>query len=250
MHGRTLCNKTTMYEPGDFETILADLSRQVFGIEESRVYVVHKEPMSDAIRHFSASVHIYGESPSLECTYHLSGRAATNEAQARQLAARQAIVQLRHFSPWMNSRPFCYYPSREGYGSQTQVASEDFELDPALVLIVHYLKVREALIDQITSEFVMNRTPTARRTTASHEAATASSNQPILVGRPIGSLSAPTSKKPKLGDLQEEVEGLWAQLKSAEAALLAARQGEAEAKVELASLQQQVQEATDAVQAA
>ena len=60
----------------------------------------------------------------------------------------------------------------------------------------------------------------------------------------------PSSKKPKLGELQEEVEGLQAQLDSPEAALQAARHGEAEAKSELASLQQQVKEATDAVQAA
>ena len=41
-----------------------------------------------------------------------------------------------------------------------------------------------------------------------------------------------------------------AQLESAEAALQASNQGEAEAKAELASLQRHVQEAVDAIQAA
>ncbi|KAE8819030.1 40S ribosomal protein S5-1 [Hordeum vulgare] len=45
------------------------------------------------------------------------------------------------------------------------------------------------------------------------------------------------TKNLKLGELQEEAEGLWAHLESAEAALHAARQGVAEAKAELASLQ-------------
>ncbi|KAE8820938.1 hypothetical protein D1007_00966 [Hordeum vulgare] len=126
-------NETTMSELGDFVLILVDLRRQVFGIEGPPVYVVHEEPTSDAICYFWASVHIYGGNPSLECPHHFTGRADTSEAQARQLATREAIVQLRRQSPWMNSRSFCYYPSREGYGSLTRVASEDLEADPALV---------------------------------------------------------------------------------------------------------------------
>ncbi|KAE8767145.1 hypothetical protein D1007_61530 [Hordeum vulgare] len=177
-----------MSEPGDFVVILADLSRQVFGIEEPPVYIVHEEPTSDAIRYFWASVHIYGGNPSSEYPHHFTGRAATNEAQAHQLAAREAIVQLRHLSPWMNSRPFSYYPSREGYGSLTRVASEDQDIDPALVQVVRYLRAQEALIDQITFDLVMNRTPTARWTLASYEAATASINQHVFVRRPIGPL--------------------------------------------------------------
>ncbi|KAE8785699.1 60S ribosomal protein L27-3 [Hordeum vulgare] len=61
------------------------------------------------------------------------------------------------------------------------------------------------------------------------------------------SRQAPAAKKLKLSELREEVEGLLAQLESAEAALEATLLGEEEAKVELASLQMQVQEAADAV---
>ncbi|KAE8774765.1 hypothetical protein D1007_52789 [Hordeum vulgare] len=174
-------NETPMSDPGDFIVILADVSRQVFGIEEPPVYVVHEEPTSDAIRYFWASVHIYGGNRTLECPNHFIGRASNNEAQARQLASPEAIVQLRHLSPWMNSRPFCYYPSREGYGSLTRVASEDLRAAPAMVHVVRYLKAHEALLDQITSDLVMSRMPTALRSPASHEAATASSNQHIFL---------------------------------------------------------------------
>ncbi|KAE8773773.1 40S ribosomal protein S5-1 [Hordeum vulgare] len=176
MHGSIPCNETPMSKPGDFVVILADLSRRVFGIEEPPVYVVHEQPTSDAIRYFWASVHIYGGNHLLECPHHFTGRATTNETQAHQLAAREAIVQVRHLSPWMNSRPFCYYPSRESYGSLTRVASEDQESDPAPVQVVRYLRAQEALIHQITSDLVMSRTPTARRTPTSYEAAIASNN--------------------------------------------------------------------------
>ncbi|KAE8811749.1 hypothetical protein D1007_11549 [Hordeum vulgare] len=54
--------------------------------------------------------------------------------------------------------------------------------------------------------------------------------------------------KSKLGELQEEVEELRARLQSAQVALRAAWQGKAEAKAELASLEQQVREAADVVQ--
>lgn len=52
MHGRILCNETIVFEPRDFVVILANLSHQVFGIEEPPVYVVHEEPASAVIRYF------------------------------------------------------------------------------------------------------------------------------------------------------------------------------------------------------
>lgn len=87
MSDRAIRNEITISERGDFVAIPADLSRHVFGMEEPPVYVVHEENASEVIRHFMVSVHIYGESPSLQCPYHFPGRAATNKAQARQLAA-------------------------------------------------------------------------------------------------------------------------------------------------------------------
>lgn len=61
---------------------------------------MHEEPVSDAIRHFWATVHIYGGGSSLECPYHFTGRATVSETQARHLGAREAIVQLQHLLPW------------------------------------------------------------------------------------------------------------------------------------------------------
>uniref|UniRef100_A0A8I6X1L1 Uncharacterized protein n=1 Tax=Hordeum vulgare subsp. vulgare TaxID=112509 RepID=A0A8I6X1L1_HORVV len=197
MPGRIPCNETPVSEPGDFVVILADLSRQVFGIEEPPVYVVHEEPTSEAIRYFWASVHTYGGNPSLECPHHFTGRAATNEAQARQLAAREAIVQMRHPSPCMNSRLFFYYPSREDYGSLTRVANGDLEGDPTLVQVVRYLRAQEALVDLITSNLIMSRMPTARRTPTSYEATAASNNQHVFFGRHVGPLRfAPPAMTP------------------------------------------------------
>lgn len=40
----------------------------------------------------------------------------------------------------VNSYLFLYYPSREGYGSPSQVASGDLDTDPALVQVVRYLR--------------------------------------------------------------------------------------------------------------
>lgn len=93
----------------------------------------------------------------------------------------------------MNNRSVCYYPSHDGYGSPTHVANEDLETHPALVQVVRYLRAHEALIKHITSDFVVSCTPTTRWTPASHEAATASSNHPVLARRPILSVrSAPS----------------------------------------------------------
>lgn len=88
----------------------------------------------------------------------------------------------------MDSQPFGYYPCCEGYGSLTRVASEYLEEDPTLVEIVRYLRAQEAVINQIASDLVMSRTPTARQNPGDHEVATASNNEHILVGRPIRSL--------------------------------------------------------------
>ena len=60
----------------------------------------------------------------------------------------------------------------------------------------------------------------------------------------------PAAKKRRLGEIQEETDALRAQLVTAEAAFQAALRGEAEARAELASLQAQVKEAANAVQAA
>src|SRR3989337_3764994 len=136
MPGPIVHNETTAAELEGFVAILANLTRRALGIKEPPEYVMYQEHASDAIHHFWATVHIYGGA---ERPYRFTGRTTSDETQAIQLAAREAVIHLRHLSPRVNIRPFYYYPSREGYGSPTQVANGDHESDPALVHLVRYL---------------------------------------------------------------------------------------------------------------
>ena len=139
--------ETTASELGDFVAILANLTRRAFSINEPPEYVVYQEHTSNSIHHFWATVHIYGRGTTLERSYRFTGRTTSDEPQAIQLADREGLVNLRHLSLRVNTCPFFYYPSREGYGSPTQIANEDHESDPALVHLVCYLRAQEALFN-------------------------------------------------------------------------------------------------------
>jgi hypothetical protein len=147
MPGHVIHNETTATELGDFVAILTNLIRRAFCIDKPPKYVVYREHASDTIHHFWATVHIYRRGSTAERPYRFTGRMAPDESQAIQLAAREAVVQLRHRSPRVNCRSFYYYPSREGYGNPTQVTNGDQESDPALVHLVHYLRAQEILFD-------------------------------------------------------------------------------------------------------
>jgi hypothetical protein len=185
MPGPIVHNETTASELGDFVAILSNLTRRAFGIEEPPEYVVYQEHTSDAIHHFWATVHIYGRGTASERPYRFTGRTTSDETQAIQLAAREAVVHLRHRSPRVNIRPFYYYPSREGYGSPTQVANGDHESDPALVHLVRYLRAQEALFDQVTLDLIATRRTLALLTPVRSEAAPAVDTPIVLFGRPV-----------------------------------------------------------------
>ena len=85
----------------------------------------------------------------------------------------------------MNIRPFYYYPSREGYGSPTQVANGDHETDPALVHLVRYLRAQEALFDQVTLDLIATRRTLALLAPVRSEAALAIDTPIVLLGRPV-----------------------------------------------------------------
>ena len=108
---------------------------------------MYQGSMSGESRQFWATVHIYGRGLSPERPYRFTGRTTSFEPQAIQLAAREAIVQLRQLSPRVNCRSFYYYPRREGYGRPPQVANGDHETDPALLHLVRYVSALEALFD-------------------------------------------------------------------------------------------------------
>ena len=185
MPGPIVRNETTASELGDFIAILANLTRRAFGIDKPLEYVVYQEHTSDAIHHFWATVHIYGRGTTSERPYRFTGRTTSDEPQAIQLAAREGIVHLRHLSPRVNTRPFFYYPSREGYGSPTQVANVDHESDPALVHLVRYLRAQEALFDQVTNDLIATRRTLALLTPVRSEAATDTDTPIMLLGRPV-----------------------------------------------------------------
>ncbi|KAE8820738.1 hypothetical protein D1007_01499 [Hordeum vulgare] len=147
MPGPIIHNETTTTVQGGFVAILASLIRRAFAMEEPPEYVVYQERKSGDIRHFWATVHIYGRSITQEHPHRFTGRSTSYEPEVIQLAAREAIVQLRHHSPKVNCRSFYYYPSREGYGRPIQVASGDQETDPALLHLVRYVRAQEALYD-------------------------------------------------------------------------------------------------------
>ena len=185
MPGPLVRNETTAVELEGFVAILANLTRRAFGIDEPPEYVVYQEHTSNSIHHFWATAHIYGRGITSERPYRFTGRTTSDEPQAIQLAAREAIVHLRHLSPRVNCRSFYYYPSREGYGSPTQVANGDHESDPALVHLVRYLRAQEALFDQVTLDLIETRRKLALLTPARSESAPATDAPILLLGRPV-----------------------------------------------------------------
>ena len=138
-------------------TILENLTRRAYALEEPQEYVVYQGPMYGESRQYWATVHIYGRGLSPERPYRFTGRTTSFEPQAIQLAAREAIVQLRHLSPRVNCRSFYYYPSRDGYGRPPQVANGDHEIDPALLHLVRYVSALEQLFDQVTLDLIAAR---------------------------------------------------------------------------------------------
>ena len=192
MPGPVVHNETTATNLGGFVTILANLTRRAYALEEPPEYVVYQGPMSGEDRQFWATVHIYGRGLSPERPYRFTGRTTSFEPQAIQLAAREAIVQLRHLSPRVNCRSFYYYPSRDGYGRPPQVANGDHETDPALLHLVRYVSALEQLFDQVTLDLIAARGELVRRAPARREAEPDTDNPVVLFGHPIDPLrSAP-----------------------------------------------------------
>ena len=60
MHGPVVHNETTANNLGGFVTVLANLTRRAFALEEPLEYVVYQGPMSGESRQFWATVHVYG----------------------------------------------------------------------------------------------------------------------------------------------------------------------------------------------
>ncbi|KAE8809433.1 hypothetical protein D1007_13952 [Hordeum vulgare] len=152
-------------------------------MEEPPEYVVYQKRTSGDICHFWATIHIYGRSITQERPHRFTGRTTSYEPEAIQLAAREAIVQLRHMSPGVNCRSFYYYPSQEGYGRSIQVTSTDHETDPALLHLVRYVRAHEALYDQVTLDLIAARAELTRL--RRREAEPEASNPVVLFGRPI-----------------------------------------------------------------
>ena len=137
-------------------------------------------------------MHVYGRRLSPERPYRFTGRTTSFEPQAIQLAAREAIVHLRHLSPRVNYCSFHYYPRREGYGRPPQVANGDHETDPALLHLVRYVSAVEELFDQITLDLIAARGELIRRAPARGEDEPDADNPVVLFGQPIETLrSAP-----------------------------------------------------------
>ncbi|KAE8821840.1 hypothetical protein D1007_00027 [Hordeum vulgare] len=153
-------------------------------MEEPPEYVVYRKHTNDAICHFWATVHIYGRSVTQERPHRFTGRTTFYEPEAIQLAAREAIVQLRHLSPGVNCHSFYYYPSREGYGRMIQVASGDHETNPALLHLVRYLRAQEALYAQVTLDLLAAREELARLDPRRREVEPNAINLVVLFGRP------------------------------------------------------------------
>ena len=140
-------NETTSTNLGGVVTVLANLTHRAFALEEPPEYVVYQGSMSGESHQFWATVHIYGRGLSPERPYRFTGRTTSFEPQAIQLAAREAVVQLRHLSPRVNCRLFYYYPNRDGYGRPPQVPNGVHETDPALLHLVCYVSALEELFD-------------------------------------------------------------------------------------------------------
>ncbi|KAE8784905.1 hypothetical protein D1007_41436 [Hordeum vulgare] len=190
MPGPIVHNETTTTDQGGFVAILANLTHRAFAMEEPLLYVVYQEDTSDAIRYFWDRVHIYGRSVIQERPHRFTGRTTSYDPEAIQLAAREAIVQLRHLSPRVNCRSFHYYPSHEGYGRPLQVTSRDHETDPALLHLVRYLRAQEALYDQVTLDLLVTREELACLDPRRREVEPDASNYVVFFGRPIELLSA------------------------------------------------------------
>ncbi|KAE8784907.1 hypothetical protein D1007_41438 [Hordeum vulgare] len=175
MPGPIVHNETTSVDQGGFVAILANLTHRAFAMEER---------MSDAIRHFLATVHIYGMRVTQECPHRFTRRTTSYEPKAIQPAAREAIVQLQHLSPVVNYRSFYYYPSREGYGRPIQIASEDHETDPALLHLVRYVRAQEALYAQVTLDRLVAREELDCLDPRRREVEPDAVNPVVLYGRP------------------------------------------------------------------
>ncbi|KAE8808340.1 hypothetical protein D1007_15242 [Hordeum vulgare] len=154
-------------------------------MEEPREYVVYDEHTRDGTCRFWAMVHIYGRSITHERPYRFIGRSSSYEPQAIQLAARKAIVQLRHLSPRVNCRLLYYYPSHEGYGRPPQVTDGDQETDPALLNLMRYLRAQEALYEKVTLDLIAARGELAHLEPRSREEKPNASNLVVLFRRPI-----------------------------------------------------------------
>ncbi|KAE8794061.1 hypothetical protein D1007_31221 [Hordeum vulgare] len=174
-------NETIVAEQGGFVAILANLTHRAFAMEEPPEYVVYQEHMSDAICNFWATVHIYG-------------RTTSYEPQAIQLAAREAIVQLRHLSPRVNYRSFYYY--REGYGRPLLVTTGDHETDPAMLHLVCYMRAQEALYDKVTLDLIAACGEQPHLDPSRREADPDASNPVLLFGRPIELLRSSPAAEP------------------------------------------------------
>src|SRR3954464_14267509 len=185
MPGPVVHHETTATNLGGFVTILANLTRRAYVLEEPPEYVVYQGPMSGESRQFRATVQIYGRSLVPERPYRFTGRTTSFEPQAIQLAAREAIIQLRQLSPRVNCRSFHYYPRREGYGRPPQVASGDRESDPALLHLVRYVSALEELCDQVTIDLIAARGELVRRAPAREEDEPNADNPVVLFGQPI-----------------------------------------------------------------
>ena len=87
MPGPIVHNETTATNLGGFVTILANLTRRAYALEEPPEYVVYQGPLSGEERQFWATVHIYGRGIVPERPYRFTGRTTSFEPQAIQLAA-------------------------------------------------------------------------------------------------------------------------------------------------------------------
>ncbi|KAE8776924.1 hypothetical protein D1007_50360 [Hordeum vulgare] len=184
MPGPIVQNESTAADQGGFVAILASLTHRAFAMEEPPEYVLYQEYTSGDIRHFWATVHIYGRSITQEHPHRFTRRPTAYEPEAIQLAAREAIVQLQHLSPAVNCCSFYYYRSREGYGKLIQVATGDHETDPPPLLhLVRYVRAQEALYDQVTLALIAARTELARL--RRREAEPKASSPVVMFGRPI-----------------------------------------------------------------
>ncbi|KAE8819526.1 hypothetical protein D1007_02509 [Hordeum vulgare] len=154
-------------------------------MEEPPEYVVYQEHTSDVIRHFWAAVHIYGRSVTQERPHWFNERTTSYEPEAIQLAAREAIVQLRHMSTGVNYSLCYYYPSCEGYGRPLQVVSGDHETNPALLHLVCYLRAQEALYAQVTLDLLAAREELAHLNPRRREVKPDAINHVVLFGRLI-----------------------------------------------------------------